>query len=51
MQRERTGKTRVFVDSFGGEGDGDVKEGDEEVPMTLQSNVFIFSNLVANHCT
>jgi hypothetical protein len=29
-QREGTGKTRVFVDSFGSGGDEDVKEGDEE---------------------
>ena len=31
--RERTGKTRVLVDTFGSGSDGDVKEGDEEKKM------------------
>ena len=34
-QRERTGKTRVFIDTFGTEGDGDVKEGYEEKRMRM----------------
>jgi hypothetical protein len=34
-QRERTGKTHVFVDSFGSEGDGDVREGDEEKTIRM----------------
>ena len=34
-QRERTYKTSVFEDSFGSEGDGDVKEGDEERAMRM----------------
>ena len=34
-QRERTGKTCVFKDSFGSGSDGDVKEGDEEKTMRM----------------
>ena len=34
-QRERTGKTRVFIDTFGTDGDGDVKEGYEEKRMRM----------------
>jgi hypothetical protein len=39
-QRERAGtKTRVYVDSFGSDGDGDVREGDEEKRMRMRSNL------------
>ena len=34
-QRERSGKTRVFKDSFGSGGDEDVKEGDEEKAIRM----------------
>ena len=34
-QRGRTGKTRVFVDSYGGGSDGDMKEGVEEKTMRM----------------
>ena len=34
-QREVTGKTRVFIDAFGTDRDGDVKEGYEEKRMRL----------------
>ena len=34
-QREVTGKTGVFIDAFGTDRDGDVKEGYEEKRMRL----------------